>query len=80
MHVDSLTVFGFIAVSAMMISDTLEKKYVYFSLVFAVSCWAAAVYGALQGAYPFALLEGVWGFLKIWHFVIDPRRPRMWFY
>jgi hypothetical protein len=70
---DSLTVFGVLAVSAMMIFDTLEKKNRWFTLCFAASCIAGSTYGFLQGAWPFGVVEAIWAAVKVWHFSTDDR-------
>jgi hypothetical protein len=55
-----LTLFGLFAVSAMLISYAFERRSRWFILAFAGSCVLASVYGFLQGAWPFGLVEGVW--------------------
>jgi hypothetical protein len=56
----ALSAFGFFAVSAMMISYALESRSRWFILAFAASCILGSIYGFLQGAWPFGLVEGVW--------------------
>jgi hypothetical protein len=58
--VDSLTIFGLIAVTAMMTFYALEAKNTWFILAFAGSCLLGSIYGFLQGAWPFGLVEAVW--------------------
>jgi len=58
--VNALTLFGLVAVSAMLIFYTLEKRSHWFILAFAVSCAMGSIYGFLQGAWPFGLVESVW--------------------
>jgi hypothetical protein len=55
-----LSLFGLFAVSAMLVTYTLEHRSPWFVLAFAVSCALGSVYGFLQGAWPFGLVEGVW--------------------
>ena len=57
---DRLTLFGLIAVTAMLVCYTLEKRSAWFTLAFAVSCAMGSAYGFLQGAWPFGLVEAVW--------------------
>jgi hypothetical protein len=57
---DALTLFGLFAVSAMLVCYALESRSHWFVLLFAVSCCLGAVYGFLQGAWPFGLIEVVW--------------------
>ena len=65
-----LTLFGLFAVTAMLIFYAFEKRSPWFILAFAASCVLAAVYGFLQGAWPFGFVESVWTFValrKWWH-------------
>jgi hypothetical protein len=57
---DSLTVFGLFAVTAMLVCYALEKRSPWFVLAFAASCVLASIYGFLQGASPFGMVEAVW--------------------
>lgn len=55
-----LTAFGLFAVGAMLVSYALEPKSHWFVLAFAVACCLASLYGFLQGAWPFGVVEAVW--------------------
>jgi hypothetical protein len=55
-----LTAFGLFAVTAMLVTYALESKSVWFILGFAFACALGSVYGFLQGAWPFGLVEAVW--------------------
>ena len=57
---NSLTLFGLAAVTLMLVAYALEKRSHWFILVFSGSCVLASVYGFLQGAWPFGLVEAVW--------------------
>jgi hypothetical protein len=57
---DGLTLFGLFAVTAMLICYALEEKGPSFVLAFAGACGLASVYGFLQGAWPFGVVEAVW--------------------
>jgi len=57
---DALTLFGVFAVSAMMVFYALEDRGPHFILAFAGACVLASVYGFLQGAWPFGVVEAVW--------------------
>ena len=57
---DSLTIFGLFAVTAMLVTYALEKRSPWFILAFAGSCLLGSAYGFLQGAWPFGLVEGIW--------------------
>lgn len=67
---DGLTLFGFAAVSTMLVAYALEARSAWYVLVFAIACGLAALYGGLQGAWPFAFVEAVWA-------VVALRRWRM---
>ena len=58
---DGLTLFGLLAVTAMLVTYALEKRSPWYVLAFALSCWLGSAYGFLQGAWPFGLIEAVWG-------------------
>lgn len=62
---DALTAFGLIAVTAMLVCYALEERSPWFILGFAVSCALGSVYGFLQGAWPFGLVEGVWSVVAL---------------
>jgi hypothetical protein len=57
---DALTLFGLMAVTAMLVFYALEEHSPWFSLAFALACALGSIYGFLQGAWPFGLVEGVW--------------------
>ena len=68
--VDKLTAFGLFAVTAMVVCYALEKRNPWFIFAFAGSCILASVYGFLQGAWPFGLVEAVWSIVALqrwWH-------------
>ncbi len=55
-----LTAFGLFAVTAMLICYALEKRSLWFIIGFAGACALGSIYGFLQGAWPFGLVEAVW--------------------
>ena len=57
---DTVTVFGAIAVTAMLAFYALEARSPAFVLAFAGACLASSAYGFLQGAWPFGVVEIVW--------------------
>jgi hypothetical protein len=57
---DGLTLYGALAVAAMLLFYALEDRSPYFVLAFAGACLASAAYGFLQGAWPFGVVELVW--------------------
>ena len=56
----ALSAFGLFAVSAMLVTYALEARSRWFVLAFAASCALGSIYGFLQGAWPFGLVEAVW--------------------
>jgi hypothetical protein len=57
---DTLTLFGVVAVVAMLIFYALEHRSPWFVLAFAGACAAGSTYGFLQGAWPFGVVEAIW--------------------
>ena len=57
---DSLTIFGALAVAAMLLFYALEDRSACYVLAFAGACLASSVYGFLQGAWPFGVVELIW--------------------
>jgi len=55
-----LSAFGLFAVSLMLVIYALESRSNWYVLAFAVACALGSVYGFLQGAWPFGLVEAVW--------------------
>lgn len=66
---DPLTAFGLFAVTAMLVCYTLEDRGRGFVLAFAGACVLASIYGFMQGAWPFGLVEAVWAAIAVrrWH-------------
>ncbi len=60
-----ITLFGLFAVSAMLVCYALENRSRWFILAFAAACVLASVYGFLQGAWPFGLVEAVWSLVAV---------------
>lgn len=57
---DRLTLFGLFAVTAMLITYALEARSPWFIPAFAGACLLGSIYGFLQGAWPFGLVEAIW--------------------
>ena len=55
-----LSAFGLSAVIAMLVFYALEDRSPWFVLAFAGACGLASIYGFLQGAWPFGLVEAAW--------------------
>lgn len=62
---DLLTSFGLVAVTAMLVTYTLEERSRWYTLAFAGACIAGSIYGFLQGAWPFGLVEAVWALVAV---------------
>jgi hypothetical protein len=58
-----LSLFGLFSVSLMMICYALEKRSDWFILGFSLACMLGSIYGFLQGAWPFGIVEGIWTFV-----------------
>jgi hypothetical protein len=57
---DRLTLFGLGAVTAMVVTYALEARSSWFILGFAGAGARGSVYGFLEGAWPFGVVEAVW--------------------
>ena len=78
---DALTLYGVAALAVMLVCYALERRSPWFIFGMAVSCLAASVYGFLQGAWPFGVLEVIWSgiaFRRWWgdHHLPRPQRGR----
>ncbi len=62
---DGLTLFGLFSVTSMLVFYALEKRSPWYVLAFAGSCVMGSVYGFLQGAWPFGLVEAVWSMVAL---------------
>ena len=60
MTFDPLTLFGLCAITAMLVFYALEDRSHWYVLAFAGTCGLASIYGFLQGAWPFGIVEAVW--------------------
>jgi uncharacterized membrane protein len=67
MFMDPLTLFGLFAVTGMVVFYALERRSAWFILAFAGACALASVYGFLQGAWPFGVVEAVWTVVAVQH-------------
>ena len=63
---DALSLFGLVAVTAMLVFYALESRSPWFILAFAVACALGSAYGFLQGAWPFGLVEAIWAGVAVW--------------
>jgi hypothetical protein len=62
----ALSLFGLAAVTAMLIFYALEDRSPWFILAFAAACALGSVYGFLQGAWPFGLVEAIWAAVAVY--------------
>jgi hypothetical protein len=62
---DSLSLFGFAAISFMLLAYMFENKNPYFVLLFACACAMGSLYGFLQGGWPFGLIERIWSVIAL---------------
>ena len=67
---DTLTAFGLFAVTAMMVCYALERKSRWYIFGFALSCGLGSIYGFLQGAWPFGVVEAVWMLVALRKFLV----------
>jgi hypothetical protein len=62
---DRLTLFGLFAVTAMLLCYALEDRSPWYVLGFALACALGSIYGFLQGAWPFGLVEAIWAVVAL---------------
>ena len=62
---DWLTGLGLFAVTAMLLTYALEARSRWFILAFAGACVLGSVYGFLQGAWPFGVIEAIWSLVAL---------------
>ncbi|MEE2997678.1 MAG: hypothetical protein VX700_11115 [Pseudomonadota bacterium] len=57
--------FGLLSVSMMLLFYALEKLHSLYVMGFAFACALGSVYGFLQGAWPFGLIEAIWSVVAV---------------
>lgn len=60
-----LTLFGLFAVTAMLVCYAFEDRSGWFILGFAFACILGSLYGFLQGAWPFGVVEFIWALVAL---------------
>jgi len=70
---NGLTIFGLAAVSLMLLFYAFEKRHHWCILAFSGCCILASVYGFLQGAWPFGLVEVVWSGVSLHRWWLERR-------
>jgi hypothetical protein len=73
MAMDGLTLFGVFAVTGMLVCYALEDRNRLFILGFAAACVLGSIYGFLQGAWPFGLVEAVWAGVALRRWIVRQR-------
>jgi hypothetical protein len=64
--VGHLSLFGLFAVTLMLVFYALEDRSPWFILAFAGACALGSIYGFLQGAWPFGVVEAIWAGVAVW--------------
>ena len=72
-----LTILGLFSVSAMLVCYAFERRSRWFILGFAISCALASLYGFLQGAWPFGIVEAVWSVVALRRWFSDSPKKRI---
>lgn len=54
----------------MLVCYALEKRSPWWILAFAASCALCSVYGFLQGAWPFGLVEAIWSVVALRRWIV----------
>jgi hypothetical protein len=67
-NIDLLTAFGLFAVTTILVTYACEDRSPLFILGFAGACALGSVYGFLQGAWPFGVIEAIWAVVALWRF------------
>jgi len=73
MTMDALSLFGLLAVTAMLVAYALEEQSHWFILAFDGACALGSIYGFLQGAWPFGLVEAIWAGVALRRWMIRRR-------
>lgn len=60
-----LSLFGLLSVTLMLVFYGLEEKNHWFVLSFSGACLLGSIYGFLQGAWPFGLVELIWSGIAV---------------
>jgi hypothetical protein len=62
----------------MLVTYALEKRSPWFILAFAGACALGSIYGFLQGAWPFGIIESIWALVALqrWATAVLGRRAQ----
>ena len=69
---NALMAFGLLAVTLMLAFYALEKRSRWFILAFAFACVLGSIYGFLQGAWPFGIVEAIWSVVALRRWWLAP--------
>ncbi len=70
---NAVAAFGLFAVAMMLVFYALEKRSPWFILAFAGACVLGSVYGFLQGAWPFGVIEAIWSIVAVRRWWLAPK-------
>jgi len=62
---NALSLFGLFAVTLMLVCYALEDRSPYFILALAGACALGSIYGFMQGAWPFGVVETIWAVVAL---------------
>ena len=62
---DGLSAFGLFAVTLMVVCYAFDERSPWVVLVFAAACVLGSIYGFLQGAWPFGMVEAIWAVVAL---------------
>ena len=62
---DALTLYGLASVTLMLLFYAFEDVSHWCVLGFAIACGLASIYGFLQRAWPFGVVEAIWAFIAM---------------
>ena len=69
---NTITAFGVVALTFMMLMYALEARARGFILAFALGCALSSTYGFVSGAWPFGVVEAVWTVIAIRRYAKTP--------
>ncbi len=70
---NALTAFGLLAVTLMLVFYAFEKRSRWLILAFAGACVLGSIYGFLQGAWPFGIVEAIWALVAVRRWWLAPK-------
>jgi hypothetical protein len=69
-----VTIFGVVVLSFMMVMYALEQRHPRLVIAFAGGCFLSSVYGFVSGAWPFGVIEAIWGTIALRRYLALPGR------